>query len=83
MSNETEDFVLVNFEGGKASFDIRVSKPDQVFTAMLGLEGWLATQLGLEAFDIREILDEIKGDVNVRPKTNEEKGIEDVVPIDN
>jgi hypothetical protein len=75
----TEDFVLVNFEGGSAEFDIHVSEPAQVFTVLLGLEGWLATQLGLDAPDIREILDEMKGDVNVRPKDEE---VEDAIPID-
>lgn len=75
MAKEEIDFIVVNFEGGQAKFDIRVKDPAQVFTAMLGLEGWLATQLGLEAKDIREVLDEIKNDVVVKPKTDE--GIED------
>ena len=82
MSKKEEiDFIVVNFEGGQAKFDIRVKDPAQVFTAMLGLEGWLGSQLGLEAFDIREILDEIKNDVVVKPKTSDQSS-DDVVDVD-
>ena len=63
-----EEFVLVSFEGGQTTFDIHTSNDNQLFTALLGIEGYIATKLGLEAFDIREILDEMKGDVTVRPK---------------
>ena len=69
MSNK--DFILVDFESGSAAFEIHVTEPAQALTALLGLEGWVATQLGLEAQDIREILDEMKDDVNVRPKEDD------------
>lgn len=63
-----EAFITIKFEDGKCAFDVRTTKHEQLFTALLGLEGYLATQTGLEAQDIREILDEMKGDVNVTSK---------------
>lgn len=67
----SKDFILVEFKDGKASFDIRLSNDVQMIMALTALEGYLAAQSGLATEDIREMIDEAKGGLTIRPKDEE------------
>ena len=53
--------ILVEFsEDGKASFEVKTQDDGQIFTALLGLEAYIASKIGLPIADIRDIMDDIR-----------------------
>ncbi len=66
-----ENFILVEFKDGKTSFDINTGSDTMIFMAIAGLEGYLAGQTGLDMVEIRELVDESKVGVIVKPKVVE------------
>ena len=63
---------IVFDERGRVEFDIRVGMNSQLIIALMGLEGYLATQTNLDAKEIRELIDEEKANVIVKPKPKED-----------
>lgn len=57
--------IMISFDDGKASFEVRTEKDEQLFTAMLGLEAYIAAKLGLHINDIRDIMDDIRASKQV------------------
>jgi len=47
---------------------------EQIFTALLGIEAYLAAKNGLHINDIREIMDDMKEDLTVKPKAPDSDG---------
>ena len=78
MSEKQNAFILIEFVDDQVKFDIRTDNNDQIITALLGLEGYLASQTGLDAEDIRQILDETKEQVVVKPK----EPMDDIVDVE-
>ena len=61
--------VLVEFnEVGQARFTIDTQSDEQIFTALLGIEAYLADKTGLHINDIREITDDLKKEVDIKPE---------------
>ena len=56
-----KDYVLVEFNGDETSFDYNVSKAEYLFTALMGLEATVCKETGLDIYDVREVIDEMKG----------------------
>lgn len=69
MSGKTEEvYIKVQFgEKDKATFDIYTTNDAQILTAIAGLEGYIAARAGLSVDDIRELIDESKKGLTVRP----------------
>jgi len=63
---------IVFDERGRVEFDIHVGMNSQLIIALMGIEGYLHSQTGLEAHEIRELIDEEKANVNVKPKPKED-----------
>ena len=60
--------VLVEFDyNNRANFDISDVTDEQVFTALLGLESWIAAKSEIPVSEIRSIMDEMKLDLEVKP----------------
>jgi len=57
-------------EQGQAEFEIKTDNDGQIFTALLGIEAFIAAQSELPVSEIRSIMDEMKLDMKV-------KGVED------
>ncbi len=69
--------IIIRFTpDGKAHFDIKTGAPSQLVIAMMGLEGHLHSITGLEAHEIRELIDEEKGVVNVKRTDKNEDAID-------
>lgn len=61
--------ILIEFnDKGQASFDIKTDNDSQMFTALLGLEAYIAAQSELPVSEIRSIMDEMKQDLQVKDK---------------
>lgn len=50
----------------QASFSINTDNDAQMFTALLGLESYIASINGLPVSEIRSIMDEMKQDLTVK-----------------
>jgi hypothetical protein len=60
--------ILIEFDDkNNASFDINTDSDSQMFTALLGIESYIAAQNGLPVSEIRSIMDELKLDMKVKP----------------
>ena len=68
MKKENGIITIEFDENGKAEFDIYTRNDGELLTALLGLEGYVASRTGLDCEDIRELIDEEKKSVQVRPK---------------
>ena len=65
-------FVKVNFtEEGTAEITYDIANASQLFTAMLAIEGIIGRVTGLGATEIREIIDDEKNNVEVKPLEEE------------
>ena len=53
---------------GQAEFDIKTINDSQMFTALLGLEGYIAAKSQLPVSEIRSIMDEMKLDLTAKEK---------------
>jgi len=53
---------------GKAKFDIKTDNDAQIFTALLGIESYIAAKSKLPVSEIRSIMDEMKQDLEVKDK---------------
>jgi len=61
--------ILITFnKKGKAEFDIYTDNDAQMFTALLGMEAYIAGKSELPVSEIRSIMDEMKNDLSVRDK---------------
>jgi len=61
--------IKVEFDDkNKASFEIKTDSDEQIFTALLGIEAYLAAKTSLHVNDIREIMDDMKKDLTVKEK---------------
>jgi len=56
---------------GQAEFDIRTDDDAQIFTALLGIEAFIAAQSELPVSEIRSIMDEMKQDMQVKDAPTE------------
>jgi len=54
-------------DNGQVEFDIKASNDAQLIIAILGLEGYFGRMTGLGSTEIREILDEEKEHLVVKP----------------
>ena len=52
----------------KAKFEIETDNDSQLFTALLGLEGYIAGKSDLPVSEIRSIIDEMKQDLTIKEK---------------
>lgn len=71
MSDKTTEngHILIEFdENGTASFDVYTKHDEQIIIGMMGLEGYIAAKTGLDKEDIRELMDNEKLKINVKPK---------------
>lgn len=60
---------MVDFNNeGQAEFDIKTDNDAQIFTALLGIEAFIAAKSKLPVSEIRSIMDEMKLDMNVKEK---------------
>lgn len=65
-------FVKVDFtEDGKAEITYDVSNSAQLFTSLLAIEGIIGRVTGLGSTEIREIIDDEKSNVEVKPLEEE------------
>lgn len=70
--------VLVEFNNvGQARFTIDTESDEQIFTALLGIEAYLADKTGLHINDIRAITDDLKKEVDIKPDEIVDVEIED------
>lgn len=53
---------------GQAEFDFKNVTDEQIFTALLGIEGYIGSKSQLPVSEIRSIMDEMKQDLTVREK---------------
>ena len=66
------DFITIEFEDGKAKVGYNISEDAQLFTALLCIEGIIGRVTGLGAQEIREIIDDEKDYVVVKPYDEDE-----------
>jgi|SaaInlLV_10m_DNA_3_1039740.scaffolds.fasta_scaffold01777_3 hypothetical protein len=61
--------IVIKFnKKNKAEFDIETDNDSQAFTALLGLEAFIAAKSDLPVSEIRSIMDEMKQDLEVKDK---------------
>ena len=65
-------YVKIEFEGDKAKVTYDVDNMAQLLTALLTLEGIIGRVSGLGSTEIREILDDEKKHVEVKPYDEDE-----------
>ena len=66
-------YILVEFdEENRAMFDIYTTDDSQLLIGLMGIEGYLAKQTGLDCEDIRSLIDEEKKVVEVKPRLAED-----------
>ncbi len=53
---------------GQAEFDFKNVTDEQIFTALLGIDAYIAAQSELPVSEIRSIMDEMKQDLQVKNK---------------
>ena len=71
--------VLVEFNNeGQAKFTIDTDSDEQIFTALLGIEAYLADKTGLHINDIRDIVDDMKKEVDIKPEEIVDVEVQDV-----
>lgn len=59
--------IVVGFnKKGQAKFDIKTDNDSQIFTALLGIESFIAAKSKLPVSEIRSIMDEMKLDMKVK-----------------
>jgi hypothetical protein len=63
-----KSYILIEFDGESSSFDINVEHHAHLFTALMGIESFTCAETGLDIVDLREILEEAKGNLEVKPK---------------
>ena len=61
--------IVIEFnEENQVSFEIKTDNDSQIFTALLGIEAFIAGKSGLPVSEIRSIMDEMKLDMQVKEK---------------
>jgi len=61
--------IVIKFnDENQASFEIKTDNDSQIFTALLGIEAYIAAQNNLPISEIRSIMDEMKLDMQVKEK---------------
>ena len=59
--------IVIEFnEENQVSFEIKTDNDSQIFTALLGIEAFIAGKNGLPVSKIRSIMDEMKLDMQVK-----------------
>lgn len=53
---------------GQSEFDFKNVTDEQIFTALLGIEAYIAAKSELPVSEIRSIMDEMKQDLQVKDK---------------
>ena len=67
-----DKFINVNFKSNQAEVTYDISETSQLFTALLAIEGIIGRITGLGSTEIREIIDDEKNNVEVKPMTEED-----------
>ena len=62
-------YIKISFdEKNRAEFDFKNVTDEQIFTALLGIEAYIAAKSELPASEIRSIMDEMKQDLQLKDK---------------
>ena len=78
MKKTTGKIEILFDEVGNVSFDIKTTKVSELLIALMGIEGYINQITDLSATEIRELIDDEKMHVNVKPKEPDD----DIVDVD-
>lgn len=65
-----DNFIHIEFTGKQISYDIQTKSHNEIIAAIMGLESYACNFLTLDIVSVREIIDEMKSDFQVKePKS--------------